>query len=173
MSDEIINRVAESGIITIDLKEYFPEGEIVLFDIKNHLFRELILKEKDFREALKNIDWSIYTGKNLAITNTADAIIPMWAYMLVASYAEPFAKEICFGSEKEFVQASMLNKIAAIQPGDFADKRIVIKGCGDVTIPEAAYIAITTKLRPVVKSLMFGEPCSTVPVYKMSKAAVK
>ncbi len=169
MSEAIINRVAESGIVTIDLKEYYPQGEIVVFDIKNYLFRELILKEKDFREALKNTDWSIYDGKNLAITNTADAIIPMWAYMLVATHAGPYARAIFFGSEKELIQSSMLEKIAALSPDEYAGKRIVIKGCGDATIPEGAYVAITQKLRPVVKSLMFGEPCSTVPVYKMPR----
>lgn len=173
MSDEIVNKVAESGIITIDLKDFYPQTEVVVIDMKHYLFRELILKEKDFRETLKNKDWSEYEGKNLAIANTADAIIPMWAYMLVTSYAEPFAAAIYFGSAKDFVQNSMLEKIAAISPEEYADKRIVIKGCGDVTIPEGAYIAITKKLRPVVKSLMFGEPCSTVPVYKMAKAAVK
>ncbi len=166
MSDTIINRVAESGIVTIDLKEYYPQGEIVVFDIKDYLFRGLILKEKDFREALKNTDWRQYQDKNLSITNTADAIIPMWAYMLVATHAGPYTKSIFFGSEKELIQSSMLEKIAAILPDEYAGKRIVIKGCGDVTIPEGAYVAITQKLRPVVKSLMFGEPCSTVPVYK-------
>ncbi len=165
MSEEIINKVAESGIITLDLKDFYPAAPVV-FDLKDYLFRELILKEKDFREALKNKDWAEYEDRNLIITNTADAIIPMWAYMLATSYAEPFAREIYFGSEKEFVLASMLEKIGAINAEEYKDKRIVIKGCGDVTIPEGAYIAITKKLRPVVKSLMFGEPCSTVPVYK-------
>lgn len=170
MSEAIINRVAESGIVTIDLKEYYPQGEIIVFDIRDHLFRGLILKEKDFREALKNTDWSLYRDKNLAITNTADAIIPMWAYMLVATHAGPYARAIFFGNEKEFIQSAMLGKIGAISPEEYAGKRIVIKGCGDVTIPEGAYVAITQKLRPVVKSLMFGEPCSTVPVYKMPAA---
>jgi len=173
MSDEIINKVAESGILTIDLKAFYPKTEIVVFDLKDYLFRGLILKEKDFREALKSKDWAVYEGKTLAITNTADAIIPMWAYMLVTSYAEPFAAAIHFGSEKEVVQTAMLEKIAAVPADEYADKRVVIKGCGDVTIPEGVYVAVTKKLRPVVKSLMFGEPCSTVPVYKAARSAVK
>lgn len=166
MSDVIINKVAGSGIITIDLETFFPKAEIVVFDIKDYLFRGLILKEKEFREALKHTDWEQYNGKYIALTNTADAIIPMWAYMLVVSYLQPQAKDIVFGSEKDLVQTLMLNNISNINEDDYADKRIVIKGCGDVVLPEAAYAAITKKLRPVVKSLMYGEPCSTVPVYK-------
>lgn len=166
MNDVIINKVAGSGIITIDLETFFPKAEIVVFDIKDYLFRGLILKEKEFREALKHTDWEQYNGKYIALTNTADAIIPMWAYMLVVSYLQPQAKDIVFGSEKDLVQTLMLNNISNINEDDYADKRIVIKGCGDVVLPEAAYAAITKKLRPVVKSLMYGEPCSTVPVYK-------
>lgn len=166
MSDVIINKVAGSGIITIDLATFFPKAEIVVFDIKDYLFRGLILKEKEFREALKHTDWEQYNGKYIALTNTADAIIPMWAYMLVVSYLQPQAKDIVFGSEKDLVQTLMLNNISNINEDDYAGKRIVIKGCGDVVLPEAAYAAITKKLRPVVKSLMYGEPCSTVPVYK-------
>lgn len=164
--DTIINRVAESGIITIDLKDFYPEAETVVLDIKNYLFKGLILKEKEFREALKQTDWQQYAGKYIALTNTTDAIIPMWAYMLIVSYLQPVARDIVFGSEKEALQAMMLNNIAAIDAGEYAGKRVVIKGCGDVVLPESAYIAITQKLQPVVKSLMYGEPCSTVPVYK-------
>ena len=164
--DTIINRVAESGIITIDLKDFYPEAEIVVLDIKDYLFKGLILKEKEFREALKQTRWQQYAEKCIALTNTTDAIIPMWAYMLMVSYLQPVAKGLVFGDGKEALQVMMLNKIAAIDVGEYAGKRVVIKGCGDVVLPEAAYIAITQKLQPVVKSLMYGEPCSTVPVYK-------
>ena len=166
MNDEIINKVAESGIVTIDLETFYPKVETATFDIKDYLFKGLILKEKDFREALKGTDWQQYNGKYIALINTADAIIPMLAYMLAVSHLQPFAKDIVFGSEKDLLQTLMLNNISNISAGDYADKRIVIKGCGDVVLPEAAYAAITQKLRPVVKSLMYGEPCSTVPVYK-------
>lgn len=166
MEEVIINKVAESGIITINLEEYFPKEEIVVFDLKSWLFRELILKEKEFREALKNADWSVYEGKIVGIINSADAIIPMWAYMLVVSYLQPKARAVLFGNETVVKQSLLLKNIEQIKPEDYHDKRIVIKGCGDIDLPEAAYITITSKLRPVVKSLMFGEPCSTVPVYK-------
>lgn len=168
--DAIINRVAESGIITIDLKDFYPEAEIVVLDMKDYLFKGLILKEKEFREALKQTNWQQYTEKYVALTNTADAIIPMWAYMLIVSYLQPVAKSIVFGSEKEARQQRMLNNIAGIDEGEYTGKRVVIKGCGDVVLPEAAYVAITQKLQPVVKSIMYGEPCSTVPVYKAPTA---
>ena len=166
MTDTIINRVAESGIVTIDLETYYPKVDTMVFDIKDYLFKGLILKEKDFREALMQTNWQQYSEKYIALTNTADAIIPMWAYMLIVSYLQPIAKDVVFGSENNLLQTLMLNNIANINAGDYAGKRIVIKGCGDAVLPEAAYAAITQKLRPVVKSLMYGEPCSTVPVYK-------
>lgn len=166
MNDIIINRVAESGIITIDLEALYPIDPVTVFDMKPFLFRGLILKEKEFREALKDHDWKTYSGKIIALTNTADAIIPMWAYMLTTSYLQPFAKEIIFGDEKRAIQVLMSRSIEAMDTQQYADKRIVIRGCGDVYLPETAYIDITNKLRPVVKSLMYGEPCSTVPVYK-------
>jgi len=166
MSDVIINRVAESGIITIDLETFYPKDPVQVFDIKPFLYRELILKEKEFREALKIHDWEQYSGKHIALTNTSDAIIPMWAYMLVTSYLQPFAKEVIFGDEKQAIQALMARSIDAMDTQQYAGRRIVIKGCGDIYLPETAYVAVTNKLRPVVKSLMYGEPCSTVPVYK-------
>lgn len=164
--EEIVNKVAQSALTTIDLEQYYPQGETVVFDMKDHLFMELILKEKDFRAALPALDWEIYRDKNVAITCTADAIVPLWAYMLVASYLEPVAKFYAFG-DAEFVHKTMyLKNIAAIDPAQFQDQRIVVKGCGDKTVSEAAYVEITRVLRPVAKSIMYGEPCSTVPVYK-------
>lgn len=166
MSDPIINKVAESGLITLDLEKYYPSGEIAVFDMKDHLFMGMILKEKDFREKLKSLDWSVYQGKNVAVTCTADAIIPVWAYMLVATYLEPIAKEIVMGDEKELHKIIYLKNLATIDVNEFTDKRVVIKGCGETPIGDFAYMEITKLLRPVAKSIMYGEPCSTVPIYK-------
>lgn len=166
MSDEIVNKVAQSQLVTIDLEAYYPKEEIVLFDLKPHLFMELILKEKEFRAALQNLDWSTYQQKVVAVTCTADAVIPMWAYMLVASYLQPVAKDIIYGNEQTALQQLFLQNINAINIDEFADKRIVVKGCGDMPIGEFAYLAITKRLLPLVKSIMYGEPCSTVPIYK-------
>ncbi len=166
MQDTIVNKVADSGIITVNLEEYLPKKEILVFDLKEFLFMGLILKEKDFRTALQQIDWRSYENKNIAVTCSADAIIPVWAYMLIAGYLQPFANEIVFGNEKDLVKSLLLKNISAINAAEFADKRVVIKGCGNVEIPEAGYLEITNKLRPFVKSIMYGEPCSTVPVYK-------
>jgi hypothetical protein len=166
MSDEIVNKVASSGLVTLDLETYYPREEIIVFDLKPHLFMELILKEKDFRDALQKLDWSPYQDKVVAVTCTADAIIPMWAYMLVASYLQPVAAVVIFGDEKTARQQLFLEKINAIPIETFDDKRVVVKGCGDVPIGEFAYMAITTRLRPVAKSIMYGEPCSTVPIFK-------
>ncbi|HEX7847639.1 MAG TPA: DUF2480 family protein [Chitinophagaceae bacterium] len=166
MNDPIINKVAESGLITIDLSEYYPEGDIAVFDMKDHLFMGMILKEKDFREALKNLDWANYRDKNVAVTCTVDAVIPVWAYMLVASYLQPIAKEIVMGDEKELHKTVFLKNLSQINTNEFADKRIVIKGCGETPIGDYVYMEITKLLRPVVKSIMYGEPCSTVPVFK-------
>ena len=166
MSEAIVNKVANSGLITIDLETYLPAKDLVTFDLKDHLFMGLILKEKDFREALKNLDWSIYQNKYVAITCSADAIIPAWAYMLVVSYLTGVAKDSYVGAADEMQKHLFLKKIDAIDVNEFTGQRIVVKGCGDVTIESFAYAAITKVLLPVVKSIMYGEPCSTVPVYK-------
>jgi hypothetical protein len=163
---EIINKVSESGIISLDLETYFPLEEPMLFDLKEFLFMGLILKEKDYRAALLQIDFSVYQNKFVGIVCSVDAIIPMWAYMLAASYLQPFAKKVMMGTEEKIVEQIMLEQINEIDPTQFADKRIVVKGCGEKKIPESAYVAITNKLRPVAKSIMYGEPCSTVPIYK-------
>jgi len=166
MSDEIVNKVAQSQLVTIDLENYYPSEEIAVFDLKPHLFMELILKEKEFRTALQNNDWSVYQNKIVAVTCTADAIIPMWAYMLVASYLQPVAKDVIVGDENTARQQLFLKNINAIKAEEFAEKKLVIKGCGDVPIGEYAYLAITKKLMPVAKSIMYGEPCSTVTIFK-------
>ena len=166
MSNEIINKVAQSGLITLDLEEFFPKDPIVVFDLKPYLFMEMILKEKDFRTALQNLDWSVYQDKIVAVTCSTDAIIPRWAYMLVATYLTPIAKDVRFGTEQSVQQELLIEQIEKIPAAEYTDKRVVIKGCGDVPIGEGAYLTITRILRPVVKSMMYGEPCSTVPIFK-------
>ena len=166
MSEPLINKVAESGLITIDPANWYPQEEIMLFDLKEHLFMVLILKEKEFREALKTTDWSIYQDKKVAVTCTADAIIPVWAWMLVAAYLQPVARDITMGDEKALRQMLFFKNLATISVDDYTDKRVVIKGCGETPIPDYVYLELTKLLRPVVKSIMYGEPCSTVPVFK-------
>jgi hypothetical protein len=163
--DAIVNKVAESSLITINLEQFLPQ-HLVVFDLKPFLFMELILKEKDFRAALLTHDWSVYAGKNVVVTCTADAIIPIWAYMLVMSYLQPVAKHAVMGSEQEAAKQMMISNINQLDQSEYNDQRIVIKGCGETPIPDEAYAAITFKLRPVAKSIMYGEPCSTVPIYK-------
>lgn len=160
------NKVAESGIITINLENYIPQEEICSFDIKDFLFMEMLLKEKEFRQSLDNHNWEQYSNKHVAIFCSTDAIIPMWAYMLVASRLTPIAKSVFEGSSEELYKKLFLDKIQAIETQEFEDKRVVIKGCGEKEIPPYAYTAISNQLLPKVKSLMYGEPCSTVPVYK-------
>ena len=164
--ETIINKVAESALTTIDLEEYYPKAAIAVFDMKAHLFMELILKEKDFRAVLQTYDWEQYRDRYVTITCSADAIIPMWANMLVASNLQPIAKGVFYGDEKSSMNKLLIQNIETINGEDYADKRVVVKGCGDVPMPEEAYVAITAKLRPFAKSIMYGEPCSTVPIYK-------
>ena len=166
MSEEIINKVASSGLITIDLEEFYPKGERVLFDLKPLLFHELILKEKDFREFIKEHDWANYKDKMVAITCTADAIVPTWAFMLVSIALEPYAKKIIFGN-LETLEAILFNEVLkSINYSDYQDKRIVIKGCGNLPVSTNAYVELVRGLKPFAKSIMYGEPCSTVPLYK-------
>jgi uncharacterized protein DUF2480 len=166
VSEEIINKVAQSGLLTLDLEDYYPHEEIVVFDLKPLLFMEMILKEKDFRTALQAIDWSIYMGKILAITCTADAIIPSWGYMLIAAYAQPFAKAIVLGDRQMALREAFLQNLRAIDLSTYTDQRVIVKGCGDLSVDSFAYLEIAGRLRPVVKSMMYGEACSNVPVYK-------
>ena len=166
MAELFNNKVAESGLLTIDLASLLPSNEIILFDIKPYLFKELILKEKEFRASLLNIDWSIYQDKIVGIVCSADAIIPMWANMLIVSSLHSYAKAVYFGDENKVREQLLQESISKINTDQYIDQRIVVKGCGETPIGESAYIAITQKLRPLVKSIMYGEPCSTVPVYK-------
>lgn len=166
MSEPFINKVAESGLISLDLAQYIPNNEIVVFDIKPYLFKELMLKEKDFRASLATIDWSEFENKIVGIFCSTDAIIPMWANMLIVANLSPYVKSVFFGDENKTRELVLLEEIQKIDPSVFTEQRVVVKGCGDTPIGESAFIAITQKLRPVVKSIMYGEPCSTVPVYK-------
>ena len=169
MSEVFTNKVAESGILTIDLESYFPKEEIVVFDIKDYLFMGLILKEKDFRAALKELSLDKFEYKIVAVTCSADAIIPRWAYMLIAALLQPVCINVMFGTADEIERKLLLQNIQQIDTSAYMDNRVVVKGCGEKSIPEEAYLEITNKLRPVAKSIMFGEPCSTVPVYKKPK----
>ena len=162
----LVNRVAESGLITLNLEKFFPEGEIAVFDLKEYLFMCLILKENDFREALKIHDWEQYRGKVLLTYCSADAIIPMWAYMLVTAYAAPYAMDVFQGDEEAYYKAAFLRALAELDTAQYAEQRVVIKGCSDKPVPPAAYVELTRKLQPYAQSIMFGEPCSTVPVFK-------
>ncbi|MEP6465144.1 MAG: DUF2480 family protein [Parafilimonas sp.] len=165
-SELIVNRVEASGLVTINLEDFYPKEAIKIFDIKDYLFRGLIIKEKDFREALKNTNWNEYEKANVAVTCSADAIIPVWAYMLIAAYLQPVAKNIILGDEQKLTETILLTNLDSINTEEYSGKRAVIKGCGDVKIPESAYLKITNLLMPHVKSIMYGEPCSTVPVFK-------
>ena len=166
MEEIIVNKVAQSSLETIDLEKFYPEGETIVFDLKDHLFMELILKEKDYRENLKKMDWSVYEKKNVCITCSADAIIPLWAYMLAVSYLQPVAKDVVVGNESFMHEVLFLKNLWKINVQDFEGKRVVIKGCGEKEIPASVYAEVTKILLPVVQSIMYGEPCSTVPVYK-------
>jgi hypothetical protein len=165
MMDTFVNKVAESGIITLNLEDFLPK-DLMIFDLKSFLFMELILKEKDFRAALLIHDWEQYQNHNVVLTCSVDAIIPVWAYMLVSSYLQPVVKGLKVGDLERCKIDFLLTNIVQMDTTQYIDKRIVVKGCGEIPIPESAYAAITFKLRPVVKSIMYGEPCSTVPIYK-------
>lgn len=162
----LINRVAESDLQTIALDELIDIQNIVSFDMKDYLFQGLILREKDFRTALKNYVWQELTDKTLAVHCSADAIIPVWAYMLVAANAKPYTKEIYFGNKDQAIEAQLLKNINDRDWSFLDNKRVVVKGCSDMELPASAYLTIASKLQPYVQSMMYGEPCSTVPIFK-------
>ena len=169
MDRPLVNRVAQSSLKTINLEDYFPQGDIKSFDLKDYLYMELILKEKDFRTALSEHDWSQYEGKNLAVFCSTDAIIPVWAWMLVVIKAEPYCNQVYMGDVDAFIRQSYVNELSKIELEIYADQRIVIKGCSDKPVPPSAYLELTKLLRPFAKTIMYGEPCSTVPIYKKKK----
>lgn len=168
MSSLPVNRVADSGIITLDLEAFYPDQPPVPFDLKEHLFMGLILKEKEFRESLKQLDLAPFQHRIVSVWCSADAIIPVWAYMLVASVLQPIALSVCFGTPEQVTQKELIRKLRHLDPAVYTDKRVVVKGCGDHPVSEEAYLEVTTLLRPYAKSIMYGEPCSTVPVFKKS-----
>jgi regulator of PEP synthase PpsR (kinase-PPPase family) len=170
MEKEIINRVANSGLITFELEELYQPGERVLIDIKDHLFQGLVLREKDFREFIRSHNWEYYQDKFVAITCTEDVIIPTWAYMLMASALQPFAKRIVFGSLEDLEGAIYNDVLDSVTWENYREAKVVIKGCSKVQVPTSAYLKATAKLRAVAMSIMYGEPCSTVPVYKKPKS---
>lgn len=166
MEKPLVNRVANSGLITLNLEDHFPEGDVCSFDLKDYLYMELMLKEKDFRTALKEHDWDQYTGKNLCIFCSSDAIIPVWAYMLVATYAAPFARQIVQGNADVFLTTHYKEALSQLEVAAYEGKRIVIKGCSTKPVPASAYAELARLLQPYAQSIMYGEPCSTVPIFK-------
>tara|TARA_R110002073_G_scaffold89852_1_gene212386 strand:- start:11425 stop:11934 length:510 start_codon:yes stop_codon:yes gene_type:complete len=169
MADEIINRIANSKLINIDLEEFYPEGKRVLFDIKNWLFQGIILKEKDFREHVANHNWSQYQDAYVALTCSEDAIIPSWAYLLLSSELVPFAKKVVIGNLELLETVLFQDVIQNIDTSDFTDKPIIIKGCADKPIPPSAFSMLIEKIQPIAKTIMYGEACSTVPLFKKKK----
>ncbi|MEO9572218.1 MAG: DUF2480 family protein [Polaribacter sp.] len=169
MAEEIINRVANSKLKTFDLEEIYPEGKRVQFDVKNWLYQELILKETDFREHVKNHDWSQYKNSFVAITCSVDAIIPSWAFMLVASELIPFANKVVIGNLELLETVIYQELLNFVDFNEFANLPVIIKGCANKPIPNSAYALLIEKLQPLARSIMFGEACSTVPLYKSKK----
>jgi hypothetical protein len=168
--DEIINKVANSSLITFNLEDYYEPGERILIDIKDQLYEGLILREKDLRDFIKSHNWSSYEHKLVAITCSSEAIVPTWAYMLLAIALRPFAKRVIFGSLLDLEIENYRNALSKIDWTSFKDAKVVIKGCSKVDVPVAIYVEVVNQLKPYVNSLMFGEPCSTVPLFKKSRA---
>ena len=169
MSSEIVNRVANSKLITFDLEDFYPGGERVLFDIKEWLFEGLVLREKFFREKASEYDWSIYKDTYVALTCSTDAIIPAWAYMLLSTYLQPYAKKVVVGDLNTLESTLYTEIIQNIDVSSLRDMPVIIKGCSNKPVPENAYMLLIAKLQPIVKSLMYGEACSSVPLYKKPK----
>lgn len=163
---EIVNRVEASGIITLDLEELIPDNTQSYIDIKDQLFQGLILKEKDFRAWVKEHDWSQYQNHDVAVYCSVDAVVPTWAYMLIATAISPITSSVYFTKPENLNTLIAERAIAKIGISNYEDCRVVIKGCGNREISNHAYVMLTSKLIPIAKSVMFGEPCSTVPVYK-------
>src|SRR4051812_10074368 len=164
--EEIINRVSNSSLVTFDLETLHVPGERAVYDIKDHLFQGLILREKDFREHVKNNSWSDYLDKLVSIVCTADAIVPTWAYMLLAVALKPYARRVFFGSTEEMEKELFHEKLLSVDWEQYREAKVVVKGCSDVHVPVSAYVEATSKLSLVASSIMYGEPCSTVPIYK-------
>lgn len=169
MAEEIRNKVAESGLITLSLEDFYPKGPRMTLDISPWLYEGLILREKDFREHLKNHDWSQYEGAYVALHCSADAIVPQWAYMLLGSKLQGLAKKVIYGSLEQLEAMLMEAEIDKLDLAIYQDQRVILKGCGDLPVPPHAYLYFTNRLQAFAKSIMFGEACSTVPIYKKSR----
>ncbi len=166
MADEIINRVASSKLVTLDLEDFYPEGKRVMFDIKDWLFEGFVLREKDFRNHVSEFNWDQYQDNYVALTCSTDAIIPGWAYMLLTVHLEPYAKKVVVGDLETLETSVYQDIINDINIEEYKDKPIIIKGCSNKPVPQNAYILLTNKLKPIAKSIMYGEACSSVPLYK-------
>jgi Protein of unknown function (DUF2480) len=167
--DIILNKVANSGLVTLDLEDLYQKGDRILYDLKENLFMGMILREKDFREFLKTHDLAHFKGKYVAITCSEDVIIPTWAYMLLATKLQPIAQKVVFGNLENLENVLFLEAINKIDIEQYRDAKVVVKGCSKVPVPASAYVHVTNLLMPVAQSIMFGEPCSTVPLYKRPK----
>lgn len=163
---EIKNKIANSGLVNFDLSKLVPKGERKGIDLKDFLWEGLILKEKDFREKVSAINVEYYQDSYVYIYNSADAIVPLWAYFLITSKLTDSTKKIVFGNREDLEVLLMHNAIKTHDFSELNDKRVLVKGCSDETIPENAYIELVEQLKPIVKSLMFGEACSNVPIFK-------
>jgi hypothetical protein len=171
IQENIVNKVAQSALVSLDLADLYPAGERFFYDIKDNLFQGLMLKEKDFREFIKGHNWDSYTDKHIAIGCSADAIVPTWAYMLLANKMAAFAKTVVFGDLKLLETILFERELSKMDIEKYRDQRVVVKGCGEIAVPDSAYIDITVKLSHVAKSIMYGEPCSTVPIFKRSESS--
>jgi hypothetical protein len=165
----IENKVTNSSLLTLDLEEWYPESDMMQLDIADLLVEGLLLREKDFRTFIAENDWTQYRDKHVALFCSTDAIIPRWAWMLLSTALHPYAKTIVFGSAETLVEELYREKIAGLDLETYRDQRVVIKGCSKKPVPAQAYVQLTARLSPVVKSIMYGEPCSTVPVFKRAK----
>jgi len=166
MAEEIINRITNSKLVTIDLEDFYPEGKRIIFDIKDWLFEELILREKDFRLKAKEHNWTQYQDNYIVLTCSSDAIIPGWAYMLLTTYLDVYAKRVLVGNLETLETSIYQDIITNLDVSVFKDKPVIIKGCTNKPVPENAYLLLTSKLLTVAKSVMYGEACSSVPLYK-------
>ena len=166
---EIINKVEKSGLITLDLEDFYPKEPRMLFDLKDYLYEGLVLREKEFRENLSKLDWKMYENSYVAVTCTSDAILPSWSYLLIANYLTGVAKLISFGTLEDLERDIFTEIIDKMDVDSYKDKKIIIKGCSRKPVPQNAYLQLIQKLKPIASSLMFGEACSTVPIFKKKK----
>jgi hypothetical protein len=157
------------GLINIDLEEFYHHGEHVIYDLRQNLFQDSIIREEEFRSFVADYNWSQYKGKNVVITCSVDAIIPTWAYMLLTTALAPYANFVYFGDISKLNDALFQNALSKLDLEQFRDERVVIKGCGSKKVPLSAYVEIVRLLQPIVRSILYGDPCSTVPVYRKPK----